>query len=46
MNNVKVGEYLSTLRKYYKITQDELSERLSVTRQAISKWENEGNGLR
>ncbi len=40
MNNVKVGAYLSALRKYYKITQDELAERLSVTRQAISKWEN------
>ncbi len=40
MNNIKIGEYLSTLRKYYKITQDELAERLGVTRQAISKWEN------
>lgn len=40
MNNVKIGEYLSTLRKYYKITQDELADRLGVTRQAISKWEN------
>ena len=39
MNNVKIGEYLSTLRKYYKITQDELADRLSVTRQAVSKWE-------
>ena len=26
MNNIKVGEYLSALRKYYKITQDELAE--------------------
>lgn len=40
MNNIKIGEYLSTLRKHYKITQDELAERLGVTRQAISKWEN------
>jgi len=40
VNNVKVGEYLSALRKYYKITQDELADRLGVTRQAISKWEN------
>lgn len=40
MNNVKIGEYLSSLRKYYKITQDELAEKLGVTRQAVSKWEN------
>ena len=39
MNSLKVGEYLATLRKYYKITQDELADRLNVTRQAISKWE-------
>lgn len=40
MDGEKIGKYLSTLRKYYKITQDELACRLNVTRQAISKWEN------
>lgn len=39
MNTVDVGKYLSELRKFYKITQDELSVRLGVTRQAVSKWE-------
>jgi len=40
MNTVDIGKYLTELRKYYKITQDELAGRLSVTRQAVSKWEN------
>lgn len=39
MNNVLIGEYIAKLRKYYKITQEELASRLNVTRQAISKWE-------
>ncbi len=39
MNSIAIGKYLQTLRKYYKITQDELASRLDVTRQAVSKWE-------
>ncbi len=39
MDSVKIGQYLAELRKYYKITQDELATRLGVSRQAISKWE-------
>ena len=39
MNSIDVGKYLSELRKYYKITQDELAGRMGVTRQAVSKWE-------
>lgn len=39
MNSVAVGKYLSELRKYYKVTQDELASRIGVTRQAVSKWE-------
>ena len=39
MNSVDIGKYLSELRKYYKITQDELASRIGVTRQAVSKWE-------
>lgn len=34
------GERLYTIRKEKKITQDQLSEKIKVSRQAISKWEN------
>ena len=39
MDYTKIGQYLSELRKYYKITQDELANHLSVSRQAVSRWE-------
>ena len=37
---VKVGAKISELRKNAGLSQEELAERLYVTRQAISKWEN------
>lgn len=39
MDSIKIGQYLSELRKYYKITQDDLANHLSVSRQAVSRWE-------
>ena len=39
MDARNIGKYLSELRKYYAITQDELATRIGVTRQADSKWE-------
>lgn len=39
MNADAIGKYLSKLRKFYKVTQDELAEIVGVTRQAVSKWE-------
>ncbi len=44
MNALDVGKYLSELRKYYAITQEELASRIGVTRQAVSKWET-GNTI-
>ncbi len=39
MNSTAIGKYLSELRRYYKITQEDLADRIGVTRQAVSKWE-------
>jgi len=36
-----LGEKIQTLRKQYAMSQDELADRLGVTRQAVSKWEND-----
>lgn len=37
------GENLQFLRKKNNITQEQLAERLGVSRQSVSKWESEGN---
>ena len=39
MNINIVSKYLQILRKNHHYTQDDLAERLSVSRQAVSKWE-------
>ena len=39
MNINIVSKYLQILRKNHHYTQDELAERLNVSRQAVSKWE-------
>lgn len=36
----KVGERIARLRKEHGLTQGELAEKLNVTGQAVSKWEN------
>lgn len=36
---IQVGSKIANLRKDLSLTQDELANRLSVTRQALSKWE-------
>ena len=38
---IKIGEKIRELRKHKDITQEQLAEFLSVTNQAISKWESE-----
>ena len=37
---MKFGENLKSLRKSYKITQEQLAEKVNVSRQSVSKWEN------
>lgn len=44
MNPEKIGKFILEQRKKLKLTQNELAEKLSVTSQAISKWEN-GRGI-
>lgn len=39
MDNQKIGEYITTLRKNKNLTQKELAESLGVTDKAVSKWE-------
>ena len=37
---MEVGEILKRFREEKKLTQEELAERVMVTRQAVSRWEN------
>jgi len=40
MNQIKIGKFISTIRKEKKLTQKQLAEKLGITDRAISKWEN------
>ena len=40
MNTKKIGNTIYTLRKSQKLSQANLAEKLGITPQAISKWEN------
>jgi transcriptional regulator with XRE-family HTH domain len=40
-DTMTLGDKIKALRKEHKLTQDELAERLFVTRTAISKWETD-----
>ena len=40
INNVSVGNRIAHLRKQKRFTQEEMAQRLGITAQAISKWEN------
>ena len=39
IDNNKIGKYIRELRNKSKLTQEELSEKIFVSRQAVSNWE-------
>ena len=43
MDNLKIGNYIQYLRKSAGLTQSELAEKVGVSFQAVSKWENGDN---
>ena len=43
MENKYFGENISFFRKKAKITQEELAEKLNVSRQTVSRWENDSS---
>ena len=40
MDSLKIGQYIQNLRKAAGLTQKELAEKLNLSFQAVSKWEN------
>lgn len=44
MDAIKIGKFISKMRKKYNMSQSELANVLNVTSQAVSKWEN-GRGI-
>ena len=44
MDQMKIGKFISSLRREMNLTQRELAEKLSVSDKTVSKWEC-GNGL-
>lgn len=44
MNQEKIGKFIFDLRKKNKMTQKDFADKLNVTAQAVSKWEN-GRGI-
>ena len=40
MRILNLGENLKKLRKEYNLSQEQLAEKLNISRQAISKWES------
>ncbi len=39
MNQEKIGKFISEQRKLKELTQEELAEKLGITKNAVSKWE-------
>ena len=45
MDALRIGQYIQHLRKSAGMTQKQLADRLNISFQAVSKWEN-GDSLR
>lgn len=43
MDQIKIGNFIKELRKEEKLTQEELAEKLQVTRRTVSRWETGSN---
>lgn len=41
---MKIGEFIAIRRKYLRMTQEELSQKLHVSKSAVAKWET-GRGI-
>lgn len=39
MDKVKIGQFIAKCRKEQKLTQEQLAEKLGVSKNAVSKWE-------
>ena len=39
MDKIKIGEFIATCRKEQNLTQEQLAEKLNVSKNAVSKWE-------
>ncbi len=39
---ISLGQYISTRRKHMRLTQEELADKVGVSKSAIAKWETDG----
>ncbi len=39
---MSLGQYISTRRKHMRLTQEELADKVGVSKSAIAKWETDG----
>lgn len=43
MDQIKIGNFLSELRKGKRLTQEQLATKLNVARRTVSRWETGGS---
>lgn len=42
MGKISLGQYISARRKHMRLTQEELADKVGVSKSAIAKWETDG----